>query len=570
MDGEASISRTATVTQIVIVLVFAGLAVKLFFIQVVAGPESARAADRQQRMKMPDVPKRGDIRASDGTLLATSERVPSLYADPERIANPSGVAAMLSAAIGLDPTRIERKLMRRRPNGTPYRFVWLARFLSESDAVAVHSLSVPGLHFRYEYKRRYPQGKMLAQVLGFVTQDEKDRDDRGLEGLELAFNNFLRTTPGQRTSAVDARRRPIPSLGEEGMPGIDGHNVILTIDPEIQAITEAALDEAFVKWKAEGAIAIVMRPYTGEILAIASRPGYDPNRFSASTPHQRRNRAITDAYDPGSTFKPFTVAAALNLGLVRPDTMISVTGSVGGRTIRDHVRSAMLSVRDVVVKSSNVGAARIGMMLTHQQLRDFVVSLGFGRPTDLGLRGEARGRITPMERWNNYSQASVAFGQEMTVTPLQLASAYCSLGNYGILFRPYLIARIEDTDGNLLQQNEPQELRRVLSYEAVQQIRPILQAVVEEGTGKKAATEHFTVGGKTGTAQKALPNGRGYSETDYVGYFVGIAPVPRPELCVLVAVDTPHGSHYGGTVAAPAVSEIIEKSLIHLQVKPDK
>ncbi len=340
----------------------------------------------------------------------------------------------------------------------------------------------------------------------------------------------------------------------------------LTIDQYIQYLTERALDRAFTAWKAKGAMAIVMDAKTGKILAMANRPSFDPNFYEKSVSESRRNRAITDMYEPGSVFKIVAASAALNENKVSPEDMFNCENGAyhyGSRTLHDVHSYGMLSFEDVIVKSSNIGTVKIASKLSPETLHSYIKAFGFGRSTGIDLPGEAPGFTRPPAQWSNTSPFNIPIGQEVMVTALQMTTAMAVIANGGYLVKPYMISKIEDQAGVVLREKEPLIKRTVIRPEVAAEMRRILYRVVEEGTGKSARIPGIPVGGKTGTAQKVLPNGRGYSHSNFMASFVGFAPADEPQFVMTVVLDDPHPLYYGGTVSAPVFKEVMESALLY-------
>ncbi len=510
-------------------------------------------AKKQYNAKLPVSIRRGRIFDRNGKELAISLPVPSLYADPAEIDNPLGVAKALSPIINVSVKDLETKLSKQR------RFVWLKRRMSFETLKKVTALDLPGIHHIEESKRFYPNGELASQILGAV-----GFDSQALAGIEMAYSDILTSKKRSAFFRRDARGKlyatPV-AYGDQ----IDIGEIYLTIDKKVQFIAENALRRAVEKTNAKDGVAVVMDPNTGDILAMASAPVFDPNRYSKYPIETWRNRPVTDTFEPGSTFKVFVVASALNDGVVTAETVYDCQwGSyrIGKDTLKDHHPYGELSVQDIIKKSSNIGALKIAFDLGKEKLFDSLKMFGIGTKADVKFPGEVGGILRSHKTWQPVEHATVAFGQGLTATPLQMAAAFAAAVNGGIYYRPHIVARIVDHDGDV-NVVESEEVSRPIRPDVSETIRYMLKRVVEEegGTGTNAHSEFYTIGGKTGTAQKVVRGGRGYAKDKYFASFVGVAPVEDPKIVVFVGIDEPRGAYYGGTVAAPVVKEIVEQSL---------
>jgi cell division protein FtsI/penicillin-binding protein 2 len=427
--------------------------------------------------------------------------------------------------------------------------------------------------------RVYPNKKLAAHVLGFATSDEKQVEDHpviqleGKEGIEFTFNKQLAGTRGWRVTETDRRKHELVSMREQDVEARNGLNVVLTIDSVIQHIAETALAEAMEKYNPISASALVICPRTGAILAMATLPNYDPNQYGMATDDERRNRVICDQGEPGSTFKIVVTSGALNDGVVRPTDIVDCERGefvFAGRRLHDHVKLGMLTVEQVITKSSNIGAAKIGIKLGEQRLYDYIRDFGFGTRTGIPLQGEIAGTVHPLNKWSKVSIAQIPMGQGIAVTRLQMAMAMAALANKGILMRPMLVARLEDEEHRVCVRYEPSVVRRVVTEQAAQKMVTALKTVVgHDGTAAKAALEHYSVAGKTGTAQKVE---NGIYVRKYLSSFIGFFPADAPEVCISVVLDEPRGSasgYYGGLTAAPVFKEIAEKAANYLNIRPE-
>lgn len=553
----APCSRARVLVLFCVVASFFGLVtLKLFSLQVQQHRQLLERADRQHRRLIPLASRRGTVFDRHGRDLAVSLEAASAFAQPAAVRDPRKTARELSPILRLPPSEILKKLQGGRS------FVWLKRRIDPDQAQAIKQLRLEGIHLIPESKRYYPKQELAAHVLGFVGMD-----DRGLEGLEYHYDALLGGGPRWAVSHRDALGRII-FKEEDPSPGYD---VKLTLDEFIQYITERELERAVEKAKALGGTAIVMDPKTGEVLALASFPTFDPNRYQASPPTSRRNRATVDVYEPGSTFKVIMAAAALEEGRVTHQERFygeQGTIQVGRVTIRDHEPYGWLTFGEVLAYSSNVGAIKVGMKLGKSLSYSYISSFGFGSPTGIDLPGESRGLIRRPKSWSLVSLGALSIGQEIAVTPIQLATAMAVVANGGVLVRPFLMKEVIAPDGRVLKVTKPLRIRRVLSEATARALTDLLKMVVTEGTGTLAALEGYEVAGKTGTAQKLDPATGRYSRRKLIASFVGFVPASAPKLLILVMIDEPKGEAWGGTVAAPAFREIASGALKYLKIPP--
>lgn len=531
-------------------------------LMIIRRPALLAIADKQHNLNIEIPPLRGGILDRNGKEFATNLRIPSIYAIPRLVGENEKAAAAekLGRLLHLKPSFVLERLSREKS------FVWLKRKVSYEEADAIKKLELPYLGILKEYRRFFPQGDLLAQILGF-----SNVDNAGIEGIERYLNRDLQGRKGLRQTKRDALGREIKAFEAKQIPALHGHQVHLTIDQYIQYLTERALDRAFTTWKAKGAMAIVMEAKTGKILAIANRPTYDPNHFEKSTTESRRNRVVTDMYEPGSVFKMVTASALLNENKITPETMIFCENGAyryGSRTLHDVHSYGNLSFADVLVKSSNIGISKAAARLKPSELNAYIEAFGFGKMSGIDLPGEAPGYVRPSSQWSNTSPFNIPMGQEIMVTALQMTTAMAVIANGGELVKPYVIERVSDQEGVVIREKKPAVKRRVIRPEVAETVREILRRVVEEGTGKKAMIDGIPVGGKTGTAQKVLANGRGYSHTNFISSFVGFAPADKPEFVMTVVLDDPKPLYYGGTVAAPVFKEVMETLLLSMGYVP--
>lgn len=521
----------------------------------------ARQAARQSERTINLDPRRGPILDREGRPLAVSVDADSIYAVPQEVDDAPRTAAVLARALGLDAGGRKDLLTTLQKNRA---FVWVRRKVDPATAAAVRDLQLPGVGFLTENRRYYPKRELGAQVLGWV-----GLDNTGMSGIEYAYDDLIRGKAAKVTVHIDARRRPV---GHTEKPSTDGHTVVLTIDESLQFMAERELERSVAETSSVAGTVLVMDPRTGEVLAMANRPGFNPNRFAAYSSARWRNRAVTDAYEPGSVFKVITAAAALQERVVDPDEVIDCGhGSieVAGTVINDHAVFDQLTFRDVMARSSDVGVVRVAQRLGRESFHRYVRDFGFGAPTGVDLPGESGGLLRPTSRWSALSLPSMSFGQEVGVTALQMTSAVAAVANGGYIMRPYVVRRVEDAGGRVVRAAQPVAVRRVLEAPTVDVLTHVLRGVVEHGTGVRAAIPGYAVAGKTGTAQKVGADGR-YSMTDHVASFVGFVPAQRPALVVLAALDTPRGPrNQGGDVAAPLFARVAEHALRQLGIPAD-
>ncbi len=551
----------ANILCICIFVIFSALLYQLIRIQIVKHEKFYSLAHIQQFKKEDISTRRGFIFDRSGLTLAESIQVGSVFADPFLITNKKKASEILSDVLNLEKDKVVKLLEKEK------RFVWIKRRISDEQVHVLKQLNLKGVGFRQEYKRVYPYEELCSQVLGFT-----DVDENGIEGIERSLNHVVSGSKGSKVVEKDGREHRFSTLKEKTVSARYGNSVYLTIDCEVQSIVEAELEKTCIKWGPDSAIAIAMDPATGEVLAMANYPSFNPNNVETSSAEERRNRTITDCFEPGSLIKPLIVSGAIDSGIVDEDKVFPCyNGSfrVGKRVIKDAHPFDFLSVSDIVVHSSNIGMAQIGMLMEKKRLYSFLKSFSFGERTGIQLPAEAKGIVWSLDRWTRDSTISVAFGYEMAVTPLQLITAFSSIANGGTLLKPKIVSKITDYSGRRVKKEYeiPERVRRVISPEiARDKMSPILEDVVKEGTGRNAMLFTYRVAGKTGTAKKYQEDKKRYSNK-YISSFVGYAPVDRPKICVLVSLNEPKkGAYYGGTVAAPAVGNIIERTLDYLDV----
>jgi len=540
------------------------IAGRLYYLQVVRHAHYAQRAGNQQQRVVELDPPRGTIYDARGRELAVSIEVDSVYAIPSEIDDPKTVALELAKLVDKEPGKLAKQLGDKSRD-----FVWIKRKLDPQFADQIRALKVKGLRFVTESKRYYPMRELAAQVLGFV-----GTENHGLEGLEQLYDSTVAGKPGRRTVLRDARRGTVmdPELSfTDPEPGRDLH---LSLDATIQHIVERELAQSVDERGARKGMAVFLDARTGGVLALASYPSFDPNRYGETSKDLWRNRAVTDFYEPGSTFKIVTAAAAFESGLVKAsDTFDCGMGQItlAGIRIRDHKPFGTLTFAEAIAKSSNVGMIKTALLLGDERLYGMASALGFGRKTGIDLPGEASGILHPLSEWRRFplSKAYISFGQGVSVTPLQLAVAAATVANGGVRLQPYIVAatggagRIEPLHAAML------PVGRAMSSATAAELTRLLEGVVTDGTAKSAAVEGYHVAGKTGTAQ--IPLAGSYDRNHYVPSFVGFAPGDRPQIVGVVAIDAPQGFEYhGGQVAAPVFGAIARQVLLYLGVRPER
>jgi cell division protein FtsI (penicillin-binding protein 3) len=535
-------------------LAFGGLLIRATWLQGVRA-ESLSSLGRTQHREEVTIPAgRGTIYDRRGVELALGERATTVYANPMQVTRPRATALAVKRTLGLDADRLYPKLADRS-----HGFVYIERQADPAQAAALKRLKLPGLGFYTEEHRSYPQRTVAAQTLGYV-----GIDGEGLAGLELQFDDALAGRPGKETLVKDPSGRVIDVQNRQAE--VPGRDLYLTLDHSIQANAEEVLRETVHKWNAKSASAVVLDPRTGAILAMAVQPGYDANRYPSAPRDLQRNRAVTDTYEPGSTFKLVTVAGALSEKLVSPSTRFTLpyTIEVADRVIHDAEERGTVnySVSQILAHSSNIGAITLAEMLGKTRLSNWISKFGFGHTTGVDFPGESPGIVLPPDKWSGSTIGNVPIGQGIAVTPVQMAAAYAAVANRGMWSRPHLIDHVAGGGRPSLHRH------RMVSPSVAAQVMAMLKGVVAEGTGTFAAIPGYQVAGKTGTAQKPDSHG-GYATGRYVASFVGIVPASRPRLVVLVAVDEPQGAIWGGVVAAPAFQQIARFDLQYLELPPD-
>ena len=556
---DAAVRTRVLLLAAVLTLAFGGLTARLGWLMIVKRGELTALAERQYSRTVVLPALRGPILDRRGAPLATSTGTESLFVQPRSVGDPVRVAARLAPILGQPEREVHAALTSARP------FVWLRRKLPPAMGDQVRALREPGLGFLPESLRLYPNRELAAHVVGF------EGAEGGLEGVERAFNTELAGVPGKAIAGRDALGREVaaPHLLQAPQPG---HGVALTIDSAIQYIAEREIDAAFRRTHAKAAMAVVLEPRTGDILAMAIRPTFNPNTFlDVPSADYWRNRAVTDPFEPGSTFKAILAAAALEEGVVKPDDRINGENgaiTLAGTTIHDWKKYGWLTFAEVLQNSSNVGSIKVGLSLGRERYHRYMKAFGFGTTTGVGLAGESRGMLRDPQRWSLLSLPTMSIGQEISVTALQLVAAFGAIANDGTLMQPRLVRSTIDPDGREARRFEPRAVRQVISPETARTLSGLLVRVVESGTGHFAAIPGYAVGGKTGTAQKLDPATGRYSRAPGVLSFVGFAPADDPRFAMLVLLDEPKNEKWGSEAAAPVFNAIAREILRYLEVPP--
>jgi cell division protein FtsI (penicillin-binding protein 3) len=543
-----------------ILLLWAGaISLRLVYLQIFRYGDFEQRAQRQQQRTTEVAAKRGVIYDRAGRELAMSISVDSVFAVPADIPDLAGTISLVARITRDDPRELLARCKAART------FCWLARKADAEIADRIRSMNLRGIYFQKESKRFYPKRELAAQVLGYVGMD-----DEGLSGIERADDDELRGKPGRMLISVDARRKWFGSVEKQPDPG---ENVVLTIDEKIQYIAERELETAMRETHAESGTVVVENPKTGEILALANRPTFNPNLARDITPQKLKDHAVSDVYEPGSTFKVVTIAAALEEKLTHPSEVFDCQmGSIviNGMRIRDSKPHGLLTVAGILAESSDVGAIKIALRLGEERFYKYIRAFGFGQHTGIELPGETRGLSKPLNRWSKVSIGAISMGQEIGVTPLQLVGMISTIANDGIWVAPRIVAGTTEPRGTpQMVAFHPGVQRRVISPMTAAQMKQMMQGVVLHGTGKKAILEGYSSAGKTGTAQKVDPSTHAYSHTKYVASFAGFAPINDPAITVAVILDSAVGLHQGGQVSAPVFQRVTQQVLEYLHTPHD-
>jgi cell division protein FtsI (penicillin-binding protein 3) len=539
------------------------LIARLAFLQIVQHDTLVAQSEKQYLSTVKTHFGRGVIYDRNLNELARNVEVESVYVNPAEIMDRKSAARILSETLKLNQDQVYKKISSKK------HFVWIKRKCPLNEIARLKQASLPGVGYVSEQKRFYPKRELAASALGFVGMD-----NQGLAGIEHAYQSKLKGITVRQVTERDARGRNIQSL--EGLHNSRprSYDLVLTLDEVIQFTTEYHLKKQVERFKADSGMAVVMNPHTGEIYAMANVPQFNPNHYGAFPSQVWKNNIIASSYEPGSIFKPIVAAAALDKGLARPQDIFFCEngkmkiGKVQIGEASDH-KFGWLTMRDIIAKSSNIGAIKIAQQVGKKPFYDYIRKFGFGEKSGLSLPGESAGQLKSQENWDAMSLASISFGHEIAVTPIQMVSALSAIANGGNLMAPH-ITRALIKNGEVMEQFKPKKIRRVISEKTSRQLVEVLKSVVKTGTGKKAAIEGFDVAGKTGTAQKYNMETKSYSKTEFISSFIGFAPADSPRFVILVMIDNPKGLHWGSVVAAPVFRQIAKKTLRYLDVPSSK
>jgi cell division protein FtsI (penicillin-binding protein 3) len=548
---------------VVFTLGFTLVAMRAFDLQVLQEEQWGERAVRQHQKVIPLTPRRGTIFDSNGEELAVSVDVDSIYVEPRKLEDRAVATKKLAKALDL-PVRTVKAKLKGNSN-----FVWLKRQVSPSQSEQVKTAKLKGVGTIKEHRRFYPNSNIAAHLLGFTGLDPK-----GLEGLELKYDKTILGRGGYLVMERDALGRGLRAGAPQIQGATRGHDLYLTLDKNLQYIVERELADGLRKTRGKAGTVVMLEPATGKVLAMASYPEYNPNSFFRYKPSQWRNRAVCDSYEPGSTFKIFLMAAALNEAVISTTQKIDCENGkfrVGGKDIHDHKKYQELTPAEIIKYSSNIGSAKIGKLLERKAFHGYLRDFGFGQQTGIDLPGEAIGLLRPPNKWFEVDLAAISFGQGVSATPIQLASAASAIANGGYLMKPYVVDRVVDSQGQVTQQNQPRVVRKVIARDVARIVTRMMEMTTEDGgTATNARVPGFRVAGKTGTAQKVDAVTGGYSNDKRVASFVGFLPAEAPRLVMLVTIDEPQGITYGGLTAAPVFSRIAAQAMQYLKVAPNE
>ena len=533
---------------------------RLFQLQIIQHQQFVKKAKREQIRVIDILPERGIIYDKNFKPLAMNVSSYSLYAHPGKILEPQALAESLCPILKTDKSFILKRLKKDRV------FVWLARKLSLKEKRKIENLKLSGIGFVEEEKRFYPQRELASHILGFVGVD-----NQGLSGIEYYYNDKLKGEKGRLLLREDALGHNIPFTEVVLKKMVPGESIVLTINSTVQSIVEQELSLALEKTKAVSVEALFINPQTGEIIALANKPDYDPNNYSRYSSYAIRNRVVQSLYEPGSTFKVITASALLNKGVMDVGSKIYCSEflRVANHTFSDWKRfEKEMSFAQVIYNSSDIGTIKAALKMGEKTFYHYITLFGFGKRTGIDLPGEAKGIVRPPSRWSRIDLPCISIGQGIAVTPLQMVVALCSVVNGGKLLRPYVVKSILNSNGKIVWQNHPVVVRKVISSSTSKKMREILKGVVREGTGKKSQVEGYSIGGKTGTAQIPSLEKRGYFPNKYIASFMGFAPVGNPKIAGIVLVKEPAGVYWGGEVAAPVFGKILQRILPYLNILP--
>lgn len=561
MMGRAEVRKRLKVVLSFLFVCFALILARLVYVQIIWAQELSQMALDMRMNDIPIQPKRGIIVDRNGHELAFSIDVESLYAIPSQIKDPVHTAEVLSDVLGMDYEKVLAILT--RTSG----FEWIKRKLPDDIVRKIKELNLQGIGFTQESMRVWPKGTLLAQVLGIV-----GIDNDGLEGLEYQYDDLLRGTPGKFTVEVDALGNIIPQSEKGYIPPSDGKNLVLTIDEPIQFIVERELDKRIAESNAAGGVVVAMDPSNGEILALAIRPGYDPNNYDEYPAANRRIKAVTDSFPPGSTFKPVTGAIGLECGSVKPTDVFYCNGSlkVGVEILHcnQSIAHGKQTFVQVIQNSCNVGFVQIAQKIGIEDFYHYADLFGITSCTGIDLPGESAGIIVPKDQAREIDLAVMSYGQTLQTTPIQIVTAVSAIANGGDIVVPHVVKEVTDAEGNVVESASCEPVRQVISEQTAQEMRLALEKVVSEGTGKSAYVPGYRLAGKTGTSNKVV-DGK-IAQDKYISSFVGFAPANDPQVVLLVMIDEPKGDYYGGVIAAPVFSSIMRDMLRYLEIPPQE
>ena len=558
---KKQIKRRILLVQILLLGCIFLLGARSFEVQIFKAHDLTQKAEQGYSKYLTIKGERGQILDRNLNKLGTSIDAPTITADPTQILDPARTAAALSKILDIKQTGLKTKLSRSG------RFVVIARKVSPAQANQIRNLDIQGIYLKNDSKRFYPNRNLAAQVIGFT-----GKDDSGLEGLEFKYNAVLEGEVVKIKVTKDGAGRVL-DIHKNRRNQLKGNSLVLTIDKKIQFLSERTLEQTVKAHRAKSGMALVMKPATGELLAIAHYPEFNPNNFTVSDKDTYRNRALTDTFEPGSVIKVFTVAAALENGFSPKSIFFCENGEyrIGKFTIHDTHPRDWLTLNQIIKFSSNIGVTKISETIGKKTLHDYLTNFGFGLKTNVGCPGETNGSLLPYKKWSKVDTSAISFGQGLSVSAIQLISGISAIANDGVLMKPILIKKIISNGGHDLQVFQPTQIRQVVSVKTAAQIKTMMNSVVqEEGTGTKAAMEGYRVCGKTSTAQKVIKGSNSYDKNKYIAGFAGFAPQENPELAILVVIDEPKNQHYGGDVAAPAFKTIMTQAFSYLNIAPER
>ena len=549
-------------STLLVVLLFLAVGYKSLELQVINRDKAFRVAERQHTSSYNLLPIRGSIYDKNLRVLATNQNTKSIYINPNEIIDPKDFASKISKKLGISYKKALSLALSKKS------FVWAKRLTTEETAKKIMSLELDGVNFVEEPKRVYPNSHMLGQVLGFTNIDLK-----GIEGIEYFFDGALAGKPRKITTKRDARGKSILNIPVDIEESTKGNDLVLTIDSQIQHIVESELQRGVKKFGAKSAMALLMDPETGEILAMSSYPFFDPNKFKNYPELTKRNLPVWYAFEPGSTLKIFLLAAALEEKIANTASRYDCENGkwkVGPKVIKDVHPHGVLTVEETLHYSSNICASKIGEKIGKESLHSYLNDFGFGDKIGIDLPGESKGKIQNLGNWGPVELATISFGQGISVTAIQLVNALSTIANGGYHMQPYIVKKILNPKGEVISEKKPKVIKRVISFDTSNTVKKVLKGVVDKGTGEMAQIEGYGIAGKTGTAQIPDTNNGGYFGDKYIASFIGFAPADSPKLTLLVLLEDPKESIYGGTTAAPIFKSIAEKVLFYMGVPTEQ